>query len=131
MLDDVRPYHVKRVRCVCKPAILEMCFELLHKSLAGRFAGEFNCNAVFVIRCRCRRCAKFAATYSAQSGQRLPTNLINHAAYFALVSNFTAQAKFPSVSRNFINQPTPGIAVLGIRIFPPAASTFCAVMSTS
>jgi hypothetical protein len=98
MLDDVRLYDVKRVSGICESAPLEMRFHILQQSVAGGFAGEFNCYAALVIRCGRRRCAKFAATNSPQAGQGLPANLINHAAYFALASKFMAQAKFPSVS---------------------------------
>ncbi len=98
MLDDVRLYHVKRVGGICESPPLEMRFHILQQSFAGCFACEFNGDSAFVIRYRSWRGAKFAATDSAQAGQRLPANLINHAAYFALASKFMAQAKFPSVS---------------------------------
>ncbi len=98
MLDDVRLYDVKRVGGICEPPPLEMRFHILQQSVAGRFAGEFDGHSAFIIRRRCRRCTKFAATDPAQAGQGLPANLINHAAYFALASKLMAQAKFPSVS---------------------------------
>src|ERR1700733_6763243 len=98
MLDDVRLYDVKRGRGICESPPLEMRFHIFKQSVTGGFAREFNCHAAFVIGRRCWRCAKFAATDSAQAGQSLPANLINHAAYFALASKFIAQAKFPSVS---------------------------------
>src|SRR5262249_45950225 len=49
----------------------------------------------------------------------------------AVESCVTAQHRLPSLSRNLTIHPTPGMALFGIRIVPPADSTALAVASTS
>src|ERR1051326_4839780 len=50
--------------------------------------------------------------------------------YFAFLLSSIMPKVFPSVSWHVANQPTPGIAILGIRILPPLASIFLQTLST-